>query len=274
MLHNTPGDQQTVQNYPVISQRCKAVAQTRTSRLAKMSINLHPQQVTVELLVELGKMYLPDAAKAQLAIDRWGAHQDAVRHKVDSERPEELLHDQAHPGHIRTDLRGPGILRVKGGRITDSGQPVTSITIPFASLRGAWVQDSDMKWHRLIVPTGHEQIIRTVHRPWQFAGRDQVLREARLCAENVGSIDSEAAEIIDIVTAFENRKIKLGGEEEKANHAKLLRFVIFYKVVEISGRVVCPACLRATPVKYSICLRCIGMNDDVTRGQTCGNHFR
>ena len=38
------------------------------------------------------------------------------------------------------------------GRITDSGQPVTSMAIPFASLRGAWVQDSDMKWHRLIVP--------------------------------------------------------------------------------------------------------------------------
>lgn len=31
------------------------------------------------------------------------------------------------------------------GRITDSGQPVTSMAIPFASLRGAWVQDSDMK---------------------------------------------------------------------------------------------------------------------------------
>ena len=30
---------------------------------------LHPQQVTVELLVELGKIYLPDAAKAQQAID-------------------------------------------------------------------------------------------------------------------------------------------------------------------------------------------------------------
>lgn len=37
------------------------------------------------------------------------------------------------------------------GRITDSGQPVTDQVIPFGSLRGAWVQDSDRKWHRLIV---------------------------------------------------------------------------------------------------------------------------
>ena len=145
------------------------------------------------------------------------------------------------------------------GRITDSGQPVTSMTVPFASLRGAWVQESDTKWHRLIVPTGHEQLIRTVHRAWQYAGRDQVLREARLCAENVGGMDSEAAEIIDIVTAFENRKIKLGGQEEKANHAKLLRYVILHKVVERAAFVVCPACLRETPVKYSICLRCKGL---------------
>lgn len=37
------------------------------------------------------------------------------------------------------------------GRIADSGQPVTDQVIPFGSLRGAWVQDSDRKWHRLIV---------------------------------------------------------------------------------------------------------------------------
>ena len=145
------------------------------------------------------------------------------------------------------------------GRITDSGQPATSMTVPFASLRGAWVQDSDMKWHRFIVPTGHEQLIRTVHRPWQYAGRDQVLREARLCAENVDGLDSEAAEIIDIVAAFENKKIKVGGEEEKANHSKLLKYVVLHKVVERAGCVVCPTCLKETPVKYSICLRCKGM---------------
>ena len=70
--------------------------------------------MTVELLVELGKMYLPDAAKAQQAIDQWGVPQDAVPHMVDIERPEGLLHDQAHLDHIRTDLGGPGMLRVRG----------------------------------------------------------------------------------------------------------------------------------------------------------------
>ena len=47
------------------------------------------------------------------------------------------------------------------GRITDSGQPVTDQIIPFGKIRGAWVQDSDMKWHRLIIPSGPEQLIRT-----------------------------------------------------------------------------------------------------------------
>ena len=73
------------------------------------------------------------------------------------------------------------------GRINDSGQPVTSMTIPFTSLRGGWVQDADMKWHRLIVPSGHEQLIRSVYRPWRCAGRDEDLKEARWCAESVGS---------------------------------------------------------------------------------------
>lgn len=47
----------------------------------------------------------------------------------------------------------------------------------------------------------------------------------------MGQVDAEAAEIIDIVVAFENKTIRLGGEEEKANHVKLLRYVIPRKVV-------------------------------------------
>ena len=99
----------------------------------------------------------------------------------------------------------------------------------------------------------------TVRRPWQYTGRDQVLREARLCAENVDGLDSEAAEIIDSVAAFENKTIKLGGEEGRANHSKLLKYVILHKVVEKAGCVACPACLKETPVKHSICLKCKGM---------------
>ena len=80
------------------------------------------------------------------------------------------------------------------GRILDSGQPVTAQTIPFGKI-----------WHRLIVPSGPEQLIRTVHRPWQYEGRDQVVQEARICAGNVDEVDAEAAEIIDIVAAFEKQ---------------------------------------------------------------------
>ena len=145
------------------------------------------------------------------------------------------------------------------GRINDSGQPVASMTIPFTSLRGGWVQDCDMKWHRLIVPSGHEQLIRSVYRPWRCAGRDLVLNKARWCAESVGNLDAEAAEIIDIVTAFENKKIKLGGKEEHDNHNKLLRYVITHKMVEKAGCIVCPACLSETPTKFSIYLKCKGM---------------
>ena len=84
-----------------------------------------------------------------------------------------------HPRRKSRVLHPPQTLMEEfEGRINDSGQPVTSMTIPFTSLRGGWVQDADMKWHRLIVPSGHEQLIRSVYRPWRCAGRDEVLREA------------------------------------------------------------------------------------------------
>ena len=70
---------------------------------------------------------------------------------------------------------------------------------------------------------------------------------------------SEAEEIIDVVTAFENRRIKLGGQDEFENHNKLLRYIITHKMVEKAGCIVCPACLKVTPAKMSICLKCKGM---------------
>ena len=85
------------------------------------------------------------------------------------------------------------------------------------------------------------------------------MQEARICAESVDQLDAEAAEITDIVSAFENKTIRLGGEEEKTSHVTPLKYVILHKVVEGAGCTVCPACLRETPVKYSICLLCKGM---------------
>lgn len=62
-----------------------------------------------------------------------------------------------------------------------------------------------MNWHRLIVPSGPEQLVRSVYRPWRYANREEVVKEARACAEEVDYEDAKAADIIDTVCAFENR---------------------------------------------------------------------
>ena len=93
---------------------------------------------------------------------------------------------------------------------------------------------------------------------WRCAGRELVLKEARWCAESIGALNSEAVEwtsFDDIVTSFENKQIRLGGKEEHDNHNKLLRYVITHKMVEKAGCIVCPACLKETPTKFSICLK-------------------
>ena len=92
-------------------ERCKTVAQTQTSLLVtassplwRVATNLHPQQVTVELLVERrGTTYLPEQQKLSKSQIR-----------VDNERQGGLPHNQGHECQSRTDLRGPGKLRGKG----------------------------------------------------------------------------------------------------------------------------------------------------------------
>eukprot|EP00435_Cladocopium_sp_Y103_P010369 s726_g2.t1 len=145
------------------------------------------------------------------------------------------------------------------GRVTASGQPVTTMTIPFSKIKGAWVEDSRKNWHRLLVPSGPCQLIRSVRSPSRYATRDTIIREARLCAEEVGEEDSEAAEIADIVTGLENRTIRSGTPEEKENMQKLLTYVLDHKEAERAGCTVCPACLLSTPVKMSMCVHCKGM---------------
>ena len=58
--------------------------------------------------MELGKTYLPDAAKGQQVTDRRGVLQDPVLHMVDIERPEGLLRDQAHLDYTRTAVEDQG----------------------------------------------------------------------------------------------------------------------------------------------------------------------
>ena len=80
----------------------------------------------------------------------------------------------------------------------------------YPKIRGAWVQDSDSKWPQTDC-TSRSWATHSRGPPiLAYAGRDQVLKEARICAESVDRLDAEAAEIIDIVTAFENKMIRLG----------------------------------------------------------------
>eukprot|EP00435_Cladocopium_sp_Y103_P036394 s3212_g9.t1 len=95
--------------------------------------------------------------------------------------------------------------------------------------------------------------------PRRYASREQIIREARLCVEEVSEDDSEAAEISDIVASLDNRSIRSGTKEEKESMQKLLTHILDHKEAERAGCVVCPACLRSTPVKMSICLFCKGM---------------
>eukprot|EP00435_Cladocopium_sp_Y103_P073456 s18_g43.t1 len=138
------------------------------------------------------------------------------------------------------------------GRVTASGQPVTTMTIPFGKIRGAWVEDGRKNWHRLLVPSGPSQLIKSVRSPGRYATRDKIIREAHLCAKAVGDDDSEAAEILDIVVGLETKTIRSGTEEEKTNMQKLLTYVLDHKEAERAGCTVCPACLLSTPVKLSM----------------------
>ena len=108
----------------------------------RVEINLHPQQATVELLVELhGTICLPDAAIAQQVTDQLDVPRDEVLHTADIERPEGLLHDQEHQGQIRTDLRGPGKLQERGELRVLPTSPLTNQFV-----MRYWNFRDNMKW--------------------------------------------------------------------------------------------------------------------------------
>eukprot|EP00435_Cladocopium_sp_Y103_P046663 s1145_g13.t1 len=164
-----------------------------------------------------------------------------------------------------------GFLLAQGGPTTDGeimeiakeammkGQPVTTMTIPFDRIRSAWVEDGRGNWHRLLVPSGSSQLIKSVRSPSRYATRDTIIWEARLCAKAFDEEDAEAAEILDIVVGLETRAIRSGTVEEKTNMQRLLTYVIDHKEPDRAGCTVCPACLLSTPVKLSMCLHCKGM---------------
>eukprot|EP00435_Cladocopium_sp_Y103_P055952 s708_g18.t1 len=115
------------------------------------------------------------------------------------------------------------------GRITDSGQPVTTETIPSSSFHGAWVQDPSLTLHQLIVPSGPDEIIRSERRPCRYVSREQIISEAQLRAEEVSEEDAEAAEISDIIAGFENNTIRSGTAQEKQCIQQLLTYILDHK---------------------------------------------
>jgi hypothetical protein len=75
--------------------------------------------------------------------------------------------------------------------------------------RGAWVQDSAKKWHRLIVPSG-------ARATRQVRPQTLEMRRTRHCFSVL-------------------KRIRLGGEEERSGHLKLLNCIVWHKAVETAG---------------------------------------
>ena len=83
------------------------------------------------------------------------------------------------PLHIPTET----LFKSFNARLTDSGQIVTEQVIPFSFVRGGWIQDTQMRWIRLMVPSGPEQAVRTAIKPMHIASKDLVIRLAVLAPQ-------------------------------------------------------------------------------------------
>ena len=88
--------------------------------------NRHPQLVKkVELLVELGRTCLPDAAEAQQVIDRREEHREDLLPVMskDFEHRRELLHDQELQDLHLIGIQGPETHLGKGGLVVPNISP-------------------------------------------------------------------------------------------------------------------------------------------------------
>ena len=71
------------------------------------------------------------------------------------------------------------LFKAFNARLTDWGQIVTEQVASFSFIRGGWVQDSQLRWIRMMVPSGPEQAVRTAIKPMRIALKETVLRFAR-----------------------------------------------------------------------------------------------
>ena len=130
------------------------------------------------------------------------------------------------------------LMKDHGGRLTDSGQVVTDQIVPFSKIRGGWIQDANGRWHRLIVPSGEEQVIRTGSmRSKTVATKESVIRIAKHCVNASNQLyDEETMEVMTILARFENRQIIDGGKEQYDARLKLVDYILERKAVTEAGQ--------------------------------------
>eukprot|EP00435_Cladocopium_sp_Y103_P031471 s3097_g8.t1 len=147
-----------------------------------------------------------------------------------------------------------------GGRLTDSGQIVTNKDIPFSKIRGAWVQDYQQRWIRLIVPSGEEQVVRSGYRSMRTATKASIIRLATQCANAAEQpYDEDTMDVFAILSRFEQYLIPEGGREQYEARQKLTDYILERKPVTEAGCRICPLCIGETPVMLSVCLNCWGL---------------
>jgi len=110
-------------------------------------------------------------------------------------------------GYVCLYIPTETLMRDFGGRLTDSGQVVTDQIVPFSKIRGGWIQDANCRWHRLIVPSGEEQVVRTGSvKSRKVATKESVIRIAQQCVKTM--------DVMTILSRFEKRQIIEGGKEQ------------------------------------------------------------
>lgn len=143
-------------------------------------------------------------------------------------------------------------------QLTDFGQLVTEQVVPFSFICTGWYQDPSNRWHRLMVPSGPEQAIRTTVGPNHIASKESVLRLASACLTGQRERGNEEIEIEALIGDVRSGVIPSGGKAQYEARCRLIEYILDKKKVEAPGCRNCPACLSETPLCFSICLHCHG----------------
>ena len=117
-------------------------------------------------------------------------------------------------------------------------------------IRTGWYQDPSNRWHRLMVPSGPEQAIRTTVGPNHVASKESVLRLASACLTGQQERGNEEIEIDVIIGDIKSGAIPSGGKAQYEARCRLIEYILDKKIVEAPGCRNCPACLSETPLCF------------------------